>query len=343
MNTPFLWHNGRIKPWAEASVHVSAHALHYGSSVFEGERVYATPNGPAYFRLADHTRRLFESARVYEIEIGYGEAAIDAACHEVIRANGLQSAYVRPIVFRGAGGLGVLPRDGAPVEVAIMALEWGAYLGDAAERGADVCVSSWHRPAPNTFPSWAKAGGNYLSSQLIGLEARRGGYDEGIALGVNGLLSEGAGENLFLVKRGKLLTPPSSAGILAGITRDSVLTLAAELGIAVEERDLPREALYTADEVFMTGTAAEITPVRSVDRKPVGSGKPGPVTRALREAFFGLFDGRTHDKWGWLELVGPTRAAGFASAVVPDQALNGSSLNSGAHGRAQEITLEASA
>ncbi|HUB88876.1 MAG TPA: branched-chain amino acid transaminase [Dyella sp.] len=308
MSTSFLWHNGRIKPWAEATVHVSTHALHYGSSVFEGERVYATPEGPAYFRLAEHTRRLFESARVYEIEIGYSEEEINQACLEVIRANRMASAYVRPIVFRGAGGLGVLPRDGAPVDVAIMALAWGAYLGEAAERGADVCVSSWNRPAPNTFPSWAKAGGNYLSSQLIGLEARRGGFDEGIALGYNGLLSEGAGENLFLVKRGKLLTPPSSAGILAGITRDSVITLATDMGYVVEERDLPREALYTADEVFMTGTAAEITPVRSVDRKAVGNGAPGPITRALREAFFGLFDGRTQDRYGWLTHVETTTA-----------------------------------
>ena len=303
MSTPFLWHNGHIKPWGEATVHVSTHALHYGSSVFEGERVYATPQGPAYFRLAEHTRRLFESAKIYEIEIGYSEDEINDACLELIRANSMKSAYVRPIVFRGAGGLGVLAKDGAPVDVAIMALEWGAYLGDAAERGADVCVSSWNRPAPNTFPSWAKAGGNYLSSQLIGLEARRGGYDEGIALGHNGLLSEGAGENLFLVKHGRLLTPPSSAGILAGITRDSVITLTEQLGLPVEERDLPREALYTADEVFMTGTAAEITPVRSVDRKPVGAGKPGPVTRALKDAFFGLFDGRTEDRWGWLTPV----------------------------------------
>lgn len=302
-HTAFVWHNGQLKPWNEATVHVSTHALHYGSSVFEGERVYATPDGPAYFRLADHTQRLFESAKVYEIDVGYSEAEINAASHAVIAANDLGSAYVRPIVFRGAGGLGVLPRGEAPVDVAIMALEWGKYLGEAAERGADVCVSSWHRPAPNTFPSWAKAGGNYLSSQLIGLEARRGGYDEGIALGPNGLLSEGSGENLFLVKRGKLMTPPTSAGILAGITRDSVLTLAAELGIAVEERDLPREALYSADEVFMTGTAAEITPVRSVDRKPVGVGRPGEITRALQKAFFGLFDGSTTDKWGWLGKV----------------------------------------
>ena len=333
MNTPFLWHNGRIKPWSEANTHVSTHALHYGSSVFEGERVYATPDGPAYFRLADHTRRLFESAKVYEIEIGYSEAEINAASLELIRANSMKSAYVRPIVFRGAGGLGVLPKDCAPVEVALMAMEWGAYLGEAAERGADVCVSSWHRPAPNTIPSWAKAGGNYLNSQLIAMEARRGGYDEGIALGHNGLLSEGAGENLFLVKRGKLLTPPSSAGILAGITRDTVITLAAELGIPVEERDLPREALYTADEVFMTGSAAEITPVRSVDRKPVGSGKPGPVTRGLQESFFGLFNGSTRDRWGWLS---------FVHAVVPDR----ESQEAGIHARTphqQPASLEASA
>ena len=298
-----IWHNGRIKPFAEATVHVSAHALHYGSSVFEGERVYATPRGPCYFRLTEHTHRLFESARIYDIDIGYSEDEINAACCELIAANGVQSAYVRPIVFRGAGGLGVLPLDGSPVDVSIMALNWGAYHGDALEHGADVCVSSWSRPAPNTLPTWAKAGGNYLSSQLIGFEAKRGGYAEGIALGYNGLLSEGAGENLFLVKKGKILTPPTSAGILAGITRDSVITLAGTLGIVVEERDLPREALYSADEVFMTGTAAEITPIRSVDRKAIGEGKPGPITRALQDAFFGLFDGRTVDRWRWLTPI----------------------------------------
>src|SRR5215469_15772574 len=301
--TNLIWHNGRLKPWQDATCHVSTHALHYGSSVFEGERVYSTAHGPAYFRLADHTRRLFESAKVYEIDVGYSEDEINAACLELVRANEMTQAYVRPIVFRGAGGLGVLASDGAPVDVAIMALEWGAYLGDALEQGADVCVSSWNRPAPNTFPSWAKAGGNYLNSQLIGLEARRGGYAEGIALGCNGLLTEGAGENLFLVRRGKLVTPPTSAGVLAGITRDTVITLAADLGIAIEERDLPREALYSSDEIFLTGTAAEITPVRSVDRKPVGTGKPGPITRMLQQAFFGLFDGRTTDRWGWLTPV----------------------------------------
>ena len=300
---PLIWHNGRMQPWAEATVHVSAHALHYGSSVFEGERVYSTPRGPCYFRLEDHTHRLFESARIYEIDIGYSEDEINDACLELIRANAMASAYVRPIVFRGAGALGVLPVDGSPVDVSIMALNWGAYHGDAREHGADVCVSSWSRPAPNTLPTWAKAGGNYLSSQLIAFEARRGGYAEGIALGYNGLLSEGAGENLFLLKKGKLLTPPTSAGILAGITRDSVIALAGDLGVPVEERDLPREALYSADEVFMTGTAAEITPIRSVDRKPIANGKPGPITRALQDAFFGLFEGRTPDRRGWLTPV----------------------------------------
>ena len=302
-NTALLWHNGRIKPWADAHVHVSAHALHYGSSVFEGVRVYATPRGPAFFRLADHTRRLFESARIYDIDVGYSAADIDAACHQLIRANRLASAYVRPIVLRGAAGLGVLAREHDPVEVAILALDWGAYLGEAIERGADVCVSSWQRPAPNTLPSWAKAGGNYLSSQLVGLEARRGGYDEGIALGSNGLISEGAGENLFVVRRGRLLTPPASAGILAGITRDSVFTLAHELGIAVEERDLPREALYTADEVFMTGTAAEITPVREVDNRPIGEGVVGPVTKKLQTKFFDVVRGSDDGHPEWLTPV----------------------------------------
>ncbi len=321
-HTAFVWHNGEIKPWAEATTHVAAHALHYGSSVFEGERVYATPNGAMFFRIEDHTRRLFESARIYEIDVGYTEAKIDAACRDVIRANRLKSAYVRPVVFRGVGGLGVLPADPDAVEVAILALEWGAYLGTAVESGADVCVSSWRRPAPDTLPTWAKAAGNYLSSQLVSLEARRGGYDEGIALGANGLLSEGSGENVFVVKGGRLYTPPTSAGILAGITRDSVLTLAASLGIRAEERELPRAALYNADEVFMAGTAVEITPVRSVDRKPVGTGKPGAVTRALQQAFLGLFDGRTEDKWSWLSPVGPvpadaSRAATAVTSEVP--------------------------
>ncbi|MCL2725380.1 MAG: branched-chain amino acid transaminase [Polyangiaceae bacterium] len=302
-STEFIWHNGILKPWKEATVHVTAHALHYGSSVFEGQRVYATPEGPQYFRLADHTRRLFESAKVYEISVGYTEAEINAACNEVIRANKMTSAYVRPIVFRGEGPLGVTRDDDSSIDVCIIAMDWGAYLGDALEKGADICVSSWHRTAPNTLPSWVKASGNYLSSQLIGFEAKRHGYHEGVALGCNGLLSEGAGENVFIIRDGKVRTPATSASILAGITRDTVITLAGKLGFTVEERDLPREALYSADEVFMVGTAAEITPVRSVDRKPVGNGKPGPMTKALQKAFFGLFDGTTKDEWGWLTPI----------------------------------------
>jgi branched-chain amino acid aminotransferase len=301
--TEFIWQNGTIKPWKEATVHVTAHALHYGSSVFEGERVYATPSGPRYFRLVDHTRRLFESAKVYDMHIGYTEAEINAACNEVIRVNKMASAYVRPVAFRGEGPLGVIRHDDSRIDVCVIAMEWGAYLGEALEHGADICISSWHRPAPNTIPSWAKAGGNYLSSQLIGFEARRHGYHEGIALGYNGLLSEGAGENIFVVRRGKIQTPASSASILAGITRDTVITLAGKLGFPVEERDIPREALYIAEEAFMVGTAAEITPVRSVDRKVVGEGKPGPITKALQKAFFGLFDGTTKDEWGWLSSV----------------------------------------
>jgi branched-chain amino acid aminotransferase len=316
-DTAFIWHNGALKPWHDATVHVSAHALHYGSSVFEGERVYATPDGPQFFRLADHTRRLFASARVYGIDIGYDAATIDAACREVVRANAMPSAYVRPLVLRGAGGLGVLPDTGGAVDVAILALPWGNYLGDAREHGADVCVSSWNRAAPNTFPAWAKAGGNYLNSQLVAMEARRNGYAEGIALGTDGLLSEGAGENLFLMIDGKLVTPPTSASVLVGITRDSVITLAATLGLAVEERALPREALYAAEEVFMTGTAAEITPVRSVDRVAVGNGGVGPVTRALQDAFFGLFDGRTEDRWNWLTPVYDEASAVDAPPSAP--------------------------
>ncbi|KJV36636.1 branched-chain amino acid transaminase [Luteibacter yeojuensis] len=309
-----LWHNGRTKAWAEATCHVGAHALHYGSSVFEGIRVYSTPDGPRYFRLEEHTERLFHSARVYDLVMPYDAATINRACREVIVANGLQSAYVRPIVFRSGFTFSLAPSLDTAVDVAIIALPWGAYHGaDAIEKGVDVCVSSWNRAAPNTFPSGAKAGGNYLNSQLIAREAINGGYAEGIALGTDGLLSEGAGENLFVVRKGVIYTPPAAASILCGITRDSVVTLAKDLGYEVVEQSLPREMLYFADEVFMTGTAAEVTAVRSVDRKPVGSGRPGPVTRALQDAFFGLFDGRTEDRWGWLSPV-EEAAAGRVAA-----------------------------
>jgi len=315
MKTPaYIWHNGRIKPWQEASVSVGAHALHYGSSVFEGERVYATPQGPRFFRLRDHTERLFHSARVYDLGIAYDADAIDQACADVVLANKLASAYLRPIVYRSGFTFSLAPPRDTAVDVAVIAIEWGSMHGAAAlEQGVDVCVSSWNRAAPNTYPSGAKAGGNYLNSQLIAREAVDGGFVEGIALAPGSLLSEGAGENLFIVRGGKLYTPPAGASILCGITRDTVMTLAQELGYTVHEQPMPREMLYFADEVFMTGTAAEITPVRSVDRKPVGSGKPGPVTKALQRMFFGLFDGGTEDRWGWLT---PVQARSFAQEAA---------------------------
>ena len=303
MNYPaHIWHNGGIKPWAEATTHVMAHALHYGSSVFEGIRCYETPKGPVIFRLGDHLKRLYLSAKVYDIGMPYPQDVLAAACREVVKVNGLKSAYLRPVAFRGLGGFGLSAKT--PTDVAVAAWEWGPYLGAGVlETGIDAMVSSWQRMAPNTIPTGAKAGGNYLSGQLIAREARRLGFGEGIAMATSGLISEGAGENLFLVLDGVLNTPPVSAGILNGITRHTVLTLAKEAGIAVVERDLPRETLYFADEVFMVGTAAEITPLRSVDGKPIGPGKPGPITQQIQEAFFGLFRGTTADKWGWLDPI----------------------------------------
>lgn len=313
--TQSIWFNGKLVPWEKATVHVLAHALHYGSSVFEGIRAYETPRGVCIFRLRDHTRRLFDSARVYRLEIPYSEEQINAACKTVVAVNGLtKGAYLRPLVYRGYGEIGVTPKVDPPVEVAIAAIEWGAYLGaEGLETGVDVCVSSWQRVAPNTIPAMAKAGGNYLSSQLIGLEARRLGFAEGIGLGPDGLVSEGAGENLFLIRDGVIYTPSFACSILAGLTRDTVIRLARERGLEVREASIPREMLYLADELFFTGTAAEITPIRSVDRVKIGISKRGPVTEALQSAFFGLFDGRTPDKWGWLEPV--DMRAGKAAAA----------------------------
>ncbi|MBX3700196.1 MAG: branched-chain amino acid transaminase [Dokdonella sp.] len=297
---PFIWHNGAIKPWAEATVHVMAHALHYGSSVFEGIRCYETSKGPAIFRLTDHNKRLFHSAKIYDIALPYSIDDINAACRAIVKANGFQQCYLRPIAFRGLGGFGLSAQT--PTDVAVACWDMGAYLGAGVlEAGIDACVSSWQRFAPNTIPAGAKAGGNYLSGQLVAREARRLGFGEGIALASTGLLSEGAGENLFLVFDGALHTTPVSAALLNGITRNTLITLARTHGIEVVERDIPREYLYLCDELFMCGTAAEITPIRSVDGKPVGAGKPGPLTHRLQELFFGLFDGRTEDRWGWLE------------------------------------------
>lgn len=298
----FIWQNGRIKPWAEATVHVMAHALHYGSSVFEGIRSYDTPSGPAIFRLTDHNKRLLHSAKIYDMAIPYSLDEINAACREVVKANGLGAAYLRPVAFRGLGGFGLSAET--PIDMAVAAWKMGAYLGAGVlEAGIDACVSSWQRFAPNTIPAGAKAGGNYLSGQLVAREARRLGFGEGIALASTGLLSEGAGENLFLVFDGALHTTPVSAALLNGITRNTLITLARKNGIEVVERDIPREYLYLCDELFMCGTAAEITPIRSVDGKPVGAGKPGPVTHRMQELFFGLFSGKTKDEWGWLEPV----------------------------------------
>ncbi|MEO8984359.1 MAG: branched-chain amino acid transaminase [Rhodanobacter sp.] len=298
----WIWQNGEIKPWKDATAHVMSHALHYGSSVFEGIRSYATPDGAAIFRLTDHLHRLFHSAKIYDMVLPYTADELAAASRAVIGKNKLTASYIRPVAYRGLGGFGLSAET--PIDVAVAAWPMGPYLGaEALENGITACVSSWQRFAPNTIPSGAKAGGNYLSGQLIAREARQRGFGEGIALSSTGLLSEGAGENLFLVFDGALHTTPASASILAGITRDSLRTLAREEGIEVIERDLPREYLYLADEVFMCGTAAEITPIRSVDGKQVGAGKAGPVTRRMQDLFFGLFDGRTNDKWGWLEQV----------------------------------------
>jgi len=308
-----IWYNGKLVPWEKATVHVLAHALHYGSTVFEGVRCYATAQGPVIFRLRDHTRRLFDSARIYRIEIPYTPDEINAACKEIIVVNGLdKGAYMRPFAFRSYGEIGVAPKTPPPIDTVVAAFEWGAYLGaDGLENGIDVCVSSWQRLAANTIPAMGKAAGNYLSSQLISMEAKRLGFAEGIGLSVDGNVSEGAGENLFVVRDNVIYTPGLANAILQGITRDTVITLARTHGFEVREQALPREFLYLADEVFLTGSAAEITPVRSVDRITVGAGKRGPVTEVLQSAFFGLFDGKTEDKWGWLE-----RCDGLAGRTV---------------------------
>ncbi len=297
----YIWHKGELVPWKDATVHVMSHALHYGSSIFEGIRVYDTAKGPAFLRLEDHLKRFFGSAKIYRMNMPLDLDGLTAACHEVVRVNRLKAAYVRPIAFRGYGAITVY---GSPDPAEVAAFPWGAYLGEETrENGVDVGVSSWTRLAPNTLPTMAKAGGNYLSSQLISMEAHRHGYTEGIALDVDGNLSEGAGENLFLIRDGTLYTPPMSAAILPGITRGIAIDLAGRQGFGVKEESLPCESLYLADEVFMTGTATEIVGVRSVDGIAVGSGKRGPITKQLQEAFFGLFTGETEDTGGWLESV----------------------------------------
>ncbi|MBW2730950.1 MAG: branched-chain amino acid transaminase [Deltaproteobacteria bacterium] len=301
----FIWFRGELVPWDQATTHVLSHGLHYGSSVFEGLRAYDTSKGAAIFRLRDHTARLFDSAKIHRMELGYSEDEINEACRTVIRVNGLTSAYIRPIAYRGFGDLS-LTATKSPVEVSIAAFEWGAYLGqEALEQGVDTCISSWRRPSPGAVPSAAKAGGNYLANQLIGSEAVRNGYAEGIALDHLDFVSEGSGENIFVIRRGEIATPPAWSSILPGLTRDSVMQLADSLGLSIVERPITRQELYIADELFFTGTAAEITPIRSVDGVVVGEGKRGPMTQAFQDAFFGLFSGATPDGFGWLDYVKP--------------------------------------
>jgi branched-chain amino acid aminotransferase len=298
-----VWMNGRLVDFADAKIHAFAHVFHYGSAMFEGIRVYKTRNGSAAFRLEDHIERLYHSCKVYRMDIPYTPADFKDAIFETIRANGFDACYIRPVIYRGMGALGVNPFK-SPVDVIVGVWKWGQYLGeDAVTNGVDVCVSSWNRMAPNTFPAMAKATGNYLNSMLIKMEAIVNGYTEGIALDSGGRLSEGSGENLFLVYRGRLLTPPLAGTILPGITRDTVITLAKDAGYIVVEQQIAREMLYIADEVFFTGTAAEITPVKSVDRIPVGAGARGPVTERLQKDFFALLDGEAEDRYGWLTPI----------------------------------------
>jgi len=297
---PVIWMNGKLVPYDDAKIHVLSHVVHYGSSAFEGIRAYATPKGTAIFRLDLHIQRLIDSCKIARIDVPYTYQQLMDATTETVRANGGIACYIRPVVYRGHKTLGVNP-TGVPVDVAIATLNWGKYLGkDALDHGIACKVSSWRRAAPDTFPSMAKTGANYMNSQLVKLEAITDGYQEGIALDSFGFIAEGSGENIFLVRNGVLHTPTIGSAILPGITRDTVMTLARDLGMEVREEQIPRECLYISDEVFLTGTAAEITPITTIDRLPVGNAKVGPVTRRLQEAFFDVIEGRTRDRHGWL-------------------------------------------
>ena len=301
--TEWVWRDGEIIPWDDAHLHVMSHVVHYGSSVFEGIRFYNTPAGPAVFRLPDHMRRFVNSARIYRMDLRLTGDELAEGCREVVNRNGLEDGYIRPVAFRGLGALGLHPGK-SPVETYIVCYPWGQYLGaEALQEGVDVCVSSWNRPAPNTLPSLAKAGGNYVISQLMRFEAESNGYAEAIGLGPDGLVSEGSGQNIFLVDRGVLYTPPLNGTLLHGITRDSILKLAANLGIQAREQSIPREMLYVADEIFFTGTASEVTPVRSVDRIDIGGGGVGPITQRLQAEYMGIATGERPDRYGWLEPI----------------------------------------
>jgi len=302
--TEKIWRNGEFIAWDDAKIHVLSHVVSYGSSVFEGIRVYETTSGPAVFRLREHLRRMFDSAKIYRMDLNVSQAELAEASLELVRLNKLKSCYIRPIVMRGYGLMGVNGTKN-PTDVYLACWEWGRYLGEEAlANGVDVCISSWTRIAPNTLPALSKAGANYMNSQLINMEAVANGYSEGIALDKTGYISEGAGENVFVIRDGNIVTPPLGTSVLPGITRDAVLTLAGDLGIPVVEQVIPREMLYIADEVFFTGTAAEISPVRSVDRITIGAGRRGPITEKLQKEFFGIVNGTKPDRHNWLTPVG---------------------------------------
>ncbi|MEP6691695.1 MAG: branched-chain amino acid transaminase [Gemmatimonadaceae bacterium] len=307
--TEWIWRDGEFIRWQDAHVHVLSHSMQFGSSAFEGIRCYSTPHGPAIFRLQDHLQRLVNSCKIYKMEFGYSVDDLVAACCELVERNGLDACYLRPMVLRGYGAAGMVPFE-SPIEVYLPCWPWGAYLGDGAlENGVDACVSSWNRFAPNTVPAVAKIAGNYLSGQLIKMEALANGFAEAIALGTDGMISEGSGQNVFLVRDGTLYTPTVDGSLLPGITRASILTLARDAGIPIREQPLPRETLYISDEIFLTGTASEVVPVRSVDKRIVGSGKVGPITQLLQRRFLDLVRGTGDDAHGWLTHVRAERAS----------------------------------
>jgi len=300
--TEKIWHNGKLIPWDAAQIHVMSHVVNYGSSVFEGVRCYSLPSGPAIFRAPEHMQRLLDSAKVYRIDVDYTREDLVSAILQVVKNNGVWPCYIRPIVLRGYGEAGVNPFN-SPTEVYICNYPWGKYLGTDAEQGVDICISSWTRIAPNTLPAMAKSGANYMNSQLIKMEAIVNGYAEGIALDAEGYVSEGSGENVFVVRNGILQTAPLGSSVLPGITRDSVLQIARDLGIQVVEQVIPRELLYIAEEAFFTGTAAEVTPIRSVDKISVGKGITGPITKAIQKEFYAIIRGEKPDRFNWLTMV----------------------------------------
>lgn len=307
--TDWIWRDGEFVAWQDATVHVLAHSMQFGSAVFEGIRCYATPRGPAIFRLEAHLQRMLDSCKIYRMEVPYGIEELVAATCEVVERNRIDACYIRPMVIRGYGSAGMVPL-GAPIETFIPCWPWGTYLGEGAlENGVDACVSSWNRMAPNTTPSMAKIAGNYLGGQLIKMEALANGFGEGIALGTDGMISEGSGQNVFIVQKGVIYTTPNNGTLLPGITRDSIIALARGAGLEVREQPMPRETLYIADEVFLTGTASEVTPVRSVDHITVGKGKAGDVTRHIQRTFMDIVQGKADDAHGWLTNVKAERAS----------------------------------